>query len=276
MVHRQRLDAAGELVTSGKDIRHGCALAELVERRLVRPDRRALVAVEDVPRAAGVPEDGEQDRGRPVLVDVAVQRGPERRLVFRGHERVEQHERAVLDERVRGDVPRPTLAVREVLGPPVGMRRGPPPEVRRDLLDLHGHNVPLRDGAARAARAVRLRADDRALPRVRARPREPLGRRRAPPGRRRSRAADRGGAGRGGGRAARRRDAAGRAGAARGAVRARRLLRLGPGRPGAARADRGSCPASGRRSRRTRSSRSSPRSPPSRSRSSRRSRSATG
>ena len=227
VVHRQRLDAARELVTSGKDIRHGCALAELVERRLVRPDRRALVAVEDVPRAAGVPEDGEQDRGRPVLVDVAVERGPERRLVFRGHERVEQHERAVLDERVRGDVPRPTLAVLEVLGPPVGMRRRPPPEVRRDLLDLHGHNVPLRDGAAGAARAVRLRADDRALPRVRARPREPLGRRRAPPRRRHARAADRGCAGRGGGRAARRRDAAGRAGAARGAVRARRLLRLG-------------------------------------------------
>ena len=65
---------------------------------------------------------------------------------------------------------------------------GPHRRLRRALV----RSAPLRLGAARASRAVRLRPLDRALPRVRARPREPLARGRRAPRVRRARGSDRG------------------------------------------------------------------------------------
>ena len=81
-------------------------------------------------------------------------------------------------------------------------------------------------GAARASRALRLRALDRPLPGLRHRPREPLARGRAAPGRRRTGGADHRSARRSRRRAARRGDRAGRAQAARRRVRPRRVLRV--------------------------------------------------
>ena len=86
-------------------------------------------------------------------------------------------------------------------------------------------------------RAVRLRALDRPLPRLRHRPREPAGRRDALPRGRRPGGAHHRAPGRRRRRAARRRDAPRRPAAARCAVRPAAVLRLGRAGP-AARADR--------------------------------------
>ena len=181
-------------------------------RRLVRPDRRAVVAVEDLPRAAGVPEDGEQDRGRAVLARRRCRARP-RTSTRRPRARAGRTARTRRPRRARtrrrpAAQPWPSL---KSSGPQSGCGAVHHQRCGAICSISTGTTYRCRDGAARAAGAVRLRADDGALPRLRARPREPLGRRRAAPRRRRARAADRAGAGRGGRRAARRRDAAGRA-----------------------------------------------------------------
>ncbi len=124
----------------------------------------------------------------------------------------------------------------------------------------------------RAPRAVRLRAHDRALPRVRRRPREPLGRRAARARARRPRGRDRPGRRRGRDRrAARRRRCAGSSAAGFDLAPLAATEDPGSGPP-----RRPSCAACARRRFPTRSRRSSPRSPRSRSRCARRRRSAGG
>ena len=97
---------------------------------------RTRIALDDLLRAARVPVDGEEDLRRAVVLHVVVERLPEPLLVVRGHERIEQDERVTLDERVRRDLLRPSVRP-ALLGRPVRVERGPAPEPRPNLLELH-------------------------------------------------------------------------------------------------------------------------------------------
>ena len=105
-------------------------------------------------------------------------RGPRRRgqripdagglALILGHLGIDQHEAVIRDERVRrhGLVPAESVLA-AVARLPVRVRGGPVPEVRGDLLDVHGIDAsPYGSGYGVSGRApaVRLRADDRALP----------------------------------------------------------------------------------------------------------------
>src|SRR5215218_5458543 len=152
VVHRDRLDPARKLVAIFEGVRERDAVTHTTPSGLVRPESRAVVALEDLWRAAHVPVDADQDRGRPVVGDVAVERLPERLRLVSWHERVEEDERLILDERVRRD-----------LLLPLGMVRAPPPEPRRDLLHVY-ENVALRDRLPGRPPTLCLRAYDGALP----------------------------------------------------------------------------------------------------------------
>jgi hypothetical protein len=106
----------------------------------MRPEPRAVALDEDA-RASRVPEDGDQDVERRARAgDVPVERLPERRRVrlVPRRLRIDQDERVVRDQRVRGDDLVPAEAVlAAVLRLPVRVRRRPVPEVRRDLLHVH-------------------------------------------------------------------------------------------------------------------------------------------
>ena len=133
---RPPLDASREDVAVAVGVRHGDALARLRLRRGRRPERCARIAIEDRRRAASVVEDREEDLRRPVVLDVVVERPPEPLFVVLRHERVDQDERVLPDEGVRGHLRLPAVLAALLLGP-LGMGRGPAPEARGELGHVH-------------------------------------------------------------------------------------------------------------------------------------------
>ena len=71
-----------------------------------------------------------------MVLDVPVERRPEAVGLVGGDERIEEDERVVGMERVGRDGLLPA-AFLGVAGLPLGVRRGPVPEVGRDFLEVH-------------------------------------------------------------------------------------------------------------------------------------------
>ena len=134
---RLHLDPAREPVAAAERLVDFDALPRLLCPARRRPDARSWVASADHRRAADVPEERQQDLGRPMVGDVVVERPPEPLLVLvlGRHERVDQDERVLLDEREGRDLGLPPLGAPLLLGP-LRVRRRPAPEPRPQLLDL--------------------------------------------------------------------------------------------------------------------------------------------
>ena len=129
--------AAGKRVAEPERVRD--ARFQTIERPLVRPERRAWIALDYLVRAPLVPEDGEKDGRGPEPLGVSVERAPETVALRRPGGRRQGVDEDELVRRLvveAPDVPLPAVGA-SLLRCPVGVRRGPAPEPRSKLEEVH-------------------------------------------------------------------------------------------------------------------------------------------